>query len=137
MTNQLDLEPYSVTLVATIPEYRRVGFEPADLNLNEVICHVCNEFQAESLGAEWDDSDYSWRFGFDSSPDAERAAADLRARGFRVEKRSGQAMADQLDIEDAIRAEPPKPDPRCKQCGGTGRIVGKSGVSFDCSCVKR
>jgi hypothetical protein len=32
------------------------------------------------------------------------------------------------------RPSPPKP---CKTCGGSGRIVGKTGVSFDCSCVKR
>jgi hypothetical protein len=36
--------------------------------------------------------------------------------------------------------KPPKPKPPkkpCKTCGGSGRIVGKTGVSFDCNCVKK
>jgi hypothetical protein len=78
-------EPYPITLIATVPEYRRVGSEPTDLNLNEVISHVCDEFQAKSLGAESDDNDYSWGFGFESAADAEKTGAYLEARGFRVE----------------------------------------------------
>jgi hypothetical protein len=35
--------------------------------------------------------------------------------------------------------KPPKPKPPakpCRKCGGTGRIVGKTGVPFDCDCIK-
>jgi hypothetical protein len=85
MSDNDEYEPYPVTLIATIPDYPPVGFGLGEINLNEVIIHICDEFRAESLGAEWDDNDYSWGFGFDSAPDAERAAADLKARGFRVE----------------------------------------------------
>jgi hypothetical protein len=34
------------------------------------------------------------------------------------------------------RGRPPGSKNRCKACGGTGRIVGKTGVSYDCDCVK-
>jgi hypothetical protein len=41
-----------------------------------------------------------------------------------------------LDLDRRKRGRPPGSKNKCKKCGGTGRIVGKTGTPFDCECVK-
>jgi hypothetical protein len=55
--------------------------------------------------------------------------------------------AEDEDVDDEIpeipeglkrkRGRPPGSKNKCKACAGTGRVIGKTGVEFDCACVKR
>jgi Protein of unknown function (DUF3102) len=38
--------------------------------------------------------------------------------------------------EPKKRGRPPGSKNKCKACGGTGRVIGTTGVSYDCDCVK-
>ena len=87
MSEELDdeCEPYPVILIAThavdaIPSFLAKSMDP-----NKLCIHVHHTFRGVLMGSFVEGDDYRTEFGFESSADADRAAADLEARGFRIE----------------------------------------------------
>jgi hypothetical protein len=51
-------------------------------------------------------------------------------------RKTSEQLFDKLEQTLKKRGRPPGSKNKCKKCGGTGRIVGKTGTPFDCECVK-